>query len=93
MFIVTEYAALTDLVEIIILARNVKSDETAPKVKLTFHPKHSFWRATYLSQKSLDCLNLNFISRFILFSREKNNRNMIFILGHFDQNGHHAHIW
>ena len=42
---------------------------------------HSFLTATDISQKSLGCLNLNFICSIILFSREK-TINMLFILGH-----------
>ena len=77
--------------EIIILARNVKPNEIAPKVKLTFHPRPLILDCHIRFSEITGLFDLKFQWSIILFSKEKTIYDIYF--GLLGENGHHTHIW
>ena len=68
--------------EIIKLARQVKHNETSPKVKLTFHPRPLILDGHIRFSEINWLFEHNFYMEYNIIQQSKNNINMIFILGH-----------
>ena len=66
--------------ELIILARNDEPYETAPKVKLTFHPKPLILDCHIRVSEITGMFELKFHMEYNTIQQKKNNIN---ILGHF----------
>ena len=86
--------SITVSVEIIILARNVKPNLTAPKVKLTFHPRPLILDCHIRFSEITGLFELKFHmeNNTSLFSRKKQYKYYIYFRS-LDENGHHPHLW
>ena len=79
--------------EIILLARNVKPNETAPKVKLTFHPRPLILDYHIRFSEITVLFELKFHMEYTAIQWRKKQYKCDIYFKSLDKNGHNAHIW